>query len=309
MPDLNSTLLDIESIVHRHDRSQIDDLVSLLETSADGRILWAAAWSLGRLDATNAVPALEALLLRDVPNGSEGAAQALLRLGPDAVRERTVALLLGRGSIHGQLGGYHTRHPDVVPFVEPYCQSPAARIREDARRFVARHAQPRPDDCRAAGADEISSWLRDIESEESNTASNAAVSLARCPTLPRSAAIPLGRALARARVDDQNDPRAALAVALARTGDPKATSPLLSLLGCLEARSATVRALEILSIRSVVEFATPALDRLMEFPDEILCSWQHYDHDFGELRGISAVDMRLVNKLVGDERAHRGTAA
>jgi len=55
--------------------------------------------------------------------------------------------------LHTALGGYDTRYPDLVRFVKPYCDSPRAPVREQARRFVARHTRPRPAPKRDRGND------------------------------------------------------------------------------------------------------------------------------------------------------------
>ncbi len=64
MPELDATLFDIESIVHRRDRSRIDDLVSVLETDSDRFVIRVAAWALERLDVRSAVPGMSAELMR-----------------------------------------------------------------------------------------------------------------------------------------------------------------------------------------------------------------------------------------------------
>jgi hypothetical protein len=145
MPDLLTRLHELESIVEHHERARIPDLVDMLSPRPSPLLDEAVCWALGRLCERDEIPLLESLLVKSLYAGVAHLGQALIRLGDREDHRRLVDMLLDRNlSIDKTLGGYHLRFPELVPLVEPYCESGNWRVRSEARNFVDRQRKPAP---------------------------------------------------------------------------------------------------------------------------------------------------------------------
>ncbi len=324
MPNLSSAIRDIESIVHRNDHSRIDELIGWLsagkmgvdiddwlgnrDATTDDRLAWAAAWALGSLGVERAVPALEELLGRYKYNSTPGAAVALLRIGPDKVRKRTITTIIRKwGPLRVGLGGIRHRRPDLVPFVKPFCGFFHPRIRKEARTFVQANEGPEklPEKLMSASPSVIATWLKELDTEDQEVVDQVALKLAKCESLPLEAGAVLREALAKASDCLQYDPRCLLAIALARTGDSAAMVPLLEMLDTLDLRSVAGRAIEILLTASAAKIPSDALAHLLEYPEIILCIWANYDMHWTCEKNTLEVDLKPIKALAAAELMRR----
>ena len=324
MPNLSSAIGDIVSIVHRNDHSRIDELIGWLsareiggdiddwlgnrDATTDERLAWAAAWALGCLGVARSVPALEELLGRFSYNSSPGAAVALLKIGPDKVRKRTITTIVRKWApLHVGLGMIGGRCPDLVPFVKPFCRFFYFRIRKEARDFVqANEGAEKPrEDLISASPSQIEMWLKELDTKDQEVVDQFARKLAQCESLPLEAGAVLREALAKASDCLQYDPRGPLAIALARTGDSAAVVPLLEMLDTLDLPAVAVRAIEILLTSSAAKIHTDALARLLEYPEIVLCIWANYDMNWNCEKKIFEVDLKPIKALAAAELMRR----
>lgn len=263
-----------------------------------------AAQALGDVGDLRAVTGLEAALSPGMNNNCDVIAAALLKLGPDDVRERTMKFLMtSSGPLDARMGGYNTRGHDVLAFLEPYLESEDKKIRERAETFREAHAARAHDRSERINPspDDISLWLGYLTKNDRVQAENSAINLARCRSLPREASGTLGQVLAKSSYGPQFDIRIPLLIALAKTGDPAAVNQILHHVRDLRIARIAVSALGDLLTLGAGEINLPALHHITDLPDETLQCWDEYDLNWNRYEEICSVDMGPVKRMAKAE--------